>query len=125
MTAKRAASPSRKALTFADVQQLAMRLPGVEEGSSYGTPALKVRGKLLVRLKEDNETIVLRVDFLEREHLVQSNPAAFYFTDHYRNYPAVLVRLAAVARQQLSQLIENAWRKAVTKKVRDEYDARA
>ncbi|MDQ2930833.1 MAG: MmcQ/YjbR family DNA-binding protein [Gemmatimonadota bacterium] len=125
MTAKRAPSPSRKALKFADVRQLAMRLPGVEENSSYGTPALKVRGKLLVRLKEDNETIVLRVDFLEREHLIQSDPASFYFTDHYRNYPAVLVRLAAVDRQQLSQLIEDAWRKAVTKKIRDEYDAQS
>lgn len=59
-------------VTYDIVRDLARRLPGVEEGTSYGTAALKVKGKLLVRLKEDGETIVLRTDPIEREHLLRT-----------------------------------------------------
>lgn len=113
----------RKRLTFANVAQLALHLPGVVESTSYGTAALKVRGKLLARLKEDNATIVLRIEHFEREHLLRSDPATFYITDHYRNYPYVLATLASADATLLAQLLEDAWRKAVTKRVREQYDA--
>ena len=58
--------------TYDTVRKLALALPGVEEGTSYGTPALKVRGKLFVRLKEDGETIVLRSDSFDRAHLLET-----------------------------------------------------
>ena len=54
-------------MTYDDLKREAMALPEVEESSSYGTPALKVRGKLMVRLKEDLETIVLRTTWEDRE----------------------------------------------------------
>ena len=96
-------------MTYDDVRAIALELPGVEEGTSYGTAALKVRGKLFVRLKEDGETIVLRTDEFERSHLMQSHPKIFYITDHYRDYPWVLVRLRAVRRPMIKALIEGAW----------------
>jgi hypothetical protein len=105
------------------VRTLALRLPGVEEGTSYGTPALKVQGKLIVRLKEDGETIMLRTDFIERDHLLRSAPKAFFITDHYRDYPSVLVRLAHVPRAQLAELLEDAWRRVASKKLIASYDA--
>ena len=58
-----------------------MGLPEVEESSSYGTPALKVRGNFLTRLKEDGETIVLRVDFDSRDAMMRVQPDVFYITD--------------------------------------------
>jgi hypothetical protein len=85
-------------------------LPEVEESTSYGTPALKVRGKFLTRLKEDRETIVLRVDFDSRDAMIRVQPDIFYITDHYRDYPAVLVRLKTVGRAQLRELLADAWR---------------
>src|SRR5215469_12588382 len=81
---------------FAAVREAALRLPGVEDGTSYGTPALKVRGKLLVRLKEDGESFVLIVDFDTRDILMRADPETFYITDHYRGYRAVLVRFATL-----------------------------
>jgi len=85
-------------------------LPEVEESTSYGTPALKVRGKFLARLKEDGETIVLRVDFDSRDAMTRVQPEVYHITDHYRDYPTVLVRLKAVTRAQLRELLADAQR---------------
>ena len=105
-------------MTYDDVRAIALELPGVEEGTSYGTAALKVRGKLFVRLKEDGETIVLRTDEFERSHLMQSHPKIFYITDHYRDYPWVLVRLRAVRRPMIKALIEGAWTRIAPRALR-------
>ena len=39
-------------VTYGIVREMALALPNVEEGTSYGTPALKIRGKLFVRLRK-------------------------------------------------------------------------
>jgi hypothetical protein len=57
------------------------------EGTSYHTPALFFRQKLLARLKEDGETAAFRVDLFDRDVLLQADPSAFFLTDHYRAYP--------------------------------------
>ena len=105
------------------VRDLARHLPDVEEGTSYGTPALKVRGKLFARLKEDGETLVLRSDAFERTHLMHEDPGTFFITDHYREYPWVLVRLDTVSKEQLRALLEGAWRRVAPKKLVASYDA--
>jgi hypothetical protein len=102
-------------VTFAAVRKLALALPGVEEGTSYGTPAFKVRGKLLARLREDGETLVLRVGFDLRDLLMNADPETFYVTDHYRGYPFVLVSLPRVARPRLRDVLEEAWRQSAPK----------
>lgn len=105
------------------IRELARHLPDVEEGTSYGTPALKVRGKLFARLKEDGETLVLRTDAFERTHLMHEDPRTFFITDHYREYPWVLVRLDTVSKEQLRALLEGAWRRVAPKKLAASYDA--
>ena len=86
-------------MTFDDVRKIALAWPEVEDGTSYGTPALKVRKKLLVRLREDGDRLVMPgVPQDEREMLVESQPKVFYFTDHYRDYPMVLIRLSKAKR---------------------------
>ena len=116
---------SGKGLTFRDVCDIASAFPGVEVSTSYGTPALKVRGKLLARLKEDGETMMLRVSFVVRDHLMQTSPKIFFITDHYRDYPSVLVRLAVAKREVITQLLEDAWRDAAPTRLVRELDARA
>jgi hypothetical protein len=65
-------------LTFDDVRRIALAWPEVEDGTSYGTPALKVRKKLLVRLKEDGDSLVMPgVPPDERDMLVESQPKVF------------------------------------------------
>jgi hypothetical protein len=102
-------------VTFAAVRKLALALPGVEEGTSYGTPAFKVRGKLLARLREDGETLALRVGFDLRDLLMNADPETFFITDHYRGYPFVLVRLPRIARARLRDVLAEAWKHSAPK----------
>jgi hypothetical protein len=111
-------------VSYATVVQLALALPGIEEGTAYGTPALRVRGKFLARLREDGETLALRIGFDEREILLASDPAVFFITDHYRGYPAVLVRLAAIGRGRLREVLEEAWAQAAPKRLVAEWRSR-
>lgn len=109
--------------TFADVRRIALALPGVEVGSSYGTPALQVRGKLIARVHQDGECLVLRTDFIDRQILLQSAPEVFLITDHYRDYPWILVRFAAVAPRALPDLLERAWRLVAPRTLVTKFDA--
>jgi hypothetical protein len=103
-------------VTFETARRIALALPGVEDAISYGTPSLKVRGRFMARIKEDGETLALRVDFAVREALMQEQPEVFYVTDHYLNYPAVLVRLPKVSRAKLRQVLEHAHRVVAPKR---------
>ncbi len=97
-------------VTFETVRQLALALPEVEEGTSYGTPAFKVKKKLIARLREDGDSLVVKIDLLKRDILMNAEPETFYITDHYRDYPWILVRLSNVRREVLRDLLEQAWR---------------
>ena len=106
--------------------ELALALPGVEESTSYGTPSLKVKGKIVGRLRTEAEgAFALRCDFIDRQILLQADPDAFFLTDHYLNYPMVLVRLDKVRHSELPNLIERAWRLVAPPKLVAEYDAKS
>jgi hypothetical protein len=104
-------------VTFDDVRKVALAWPEVEDGTSYGTPALKVRKKMLARLKEDGDSLVMPgVPQDEREMLVEGRPKVFYFTDHYRDYPMVLIRLSKAKRATVEPLLRRHWRTLASKK---------
>jgi hypothetical protein len=103
---------------------LASKFPGVELSSSYGTPSIRVKGKVMARLRSEAEGgLAIRCDFVDREMLLQAAPEVFYLTDHYRDYPMVLVRLDRVRRDALPDLIERAWRMVAPKRLVAVYDA--
>ena len=77
---------------FERLRQAAQGLPEITEGTSYGTPSLNVRKKFLCRVK-DPETVVLMCELEEKELLVARSPEIYFETDHYRDWPAVLVRV--------------------------------
>jgi hypothetical protein len=103
-------------MTFDDVRKIALAWPEVEDGTSYGTPALKVRKKLLARQREDGDSLVMPgVPPDERDMLVESQPEVFYFTDHYKDYPFVLIRLSRVKRPIVEPLLRRQWRTLASK----------
>lgn len=112
-------------MNFDEVRRIALALPGVEEGTSYGTPAFRVRGKFFARLREDGESLVLKCNLFERAFLMDDLPDVFYITDHYRDYPAVLVRISAASPALLRERMEASWRIVAPKKLVAELDARA
>lgn len=99
-----------KRIVFETVRQIALALPNVEDGLSYGAPALKIGGKhLFVRLREDLNAIVVKTTFEERDELMAADPAVYFITDHYLNYEWVLVGLEHVALDALSEMIRRAY----------------
>ena len=104
-----------KPLTWETVRQIAQTLPGAEESTSYRTPAFKVKGKLFARLHQDGESLVIGVDFEEREEMMSAAPDKFYITDHYLKYPWMLVRMSKVRPDELRDLLIGSWRRAAPK----------
>ncbi|MGZ6125242.1 MAG: MmcQ/YjbR family DNA-binding protein, partial [Myxococcales bacterium] len=91
--------------------KIARDLPEVVEAPWYGTPALKVRGKGFVRLKEDGRTVMfLLEDVEEQEWLIVARPAIYFITDHYRGWPSVLARLSRLPLADCRLRLERAWR---------------
>jgi hypothetical protein len=95
----------QRKLSLAAIRRVAGALPDVEEGTSYGTPAWRQRGRLLARLHQDGESIVLKVGNATRDHLLEADPRTFFVTDHYRGYPTVLARLDRLSALDLQKLL--------------------
>jgi hypothetical protein len=111
-------------LEWTDVAEIGARFPGVVEGTSYGTPSLKVRNKFMCRMRTNPDALVMRViDMADRDALLKGEPDTFFVTPHYANYPVVLVRLEVVERRMLAELVEDAWRLQAAKRVVAAYDA--
>jgi hypothetical protein len=105
------------AVTFDMVREAALKLPSVSESTSYGTPCLRVGKTMICRLREDNETLVLKLDLMERDILMEAEPEIFFITDHYRGYPTVLVRLPMADIDHIDMLLRRAWFAAAPKRL--------
>ena len=117
-------APRRTRLSYAALRRKLLGWPGVEESTSYGAPSLKAFGKFLTRLKEDGDSIVISgVSFDEREMLIETQGDVFYITDHYRNYPSILMRLSAADPAAVEAMLRRRWRELAPKKIRAEFDA--
>lgn len=104
------------AATLHDVRRLALGMPGVTEGICYGTPAFYLRGKLMLRLREDFETLVVKIPMEQREKFLATEPDIFSLTEHYRNHPAILVSLPNLGVTRLTELVDGAWRQLASKR---------
>jgi hypothetical protein len=111
-------------IEWEDVVAIGSRFPEVEEGTCFGTPALRVRGKFMCRLRTDPDALVVRViDLADAEALLLGQPDAFFSTPHYDGHPYVLVRLDVITREALAELLEDAWRLRAPKRLLAAYDA--
>jgi len=99
---------------FARARRLAAALPRVEEGTAWGSPALKVDGQMFAFIATHRSaepgTLVVRVPAAERDEMIATAPEIYYLTDHYVDYPSVLVRVDHIADDALRDLLAMAWR---------------
>jgi hypothetical protein len=119
----------RNTINFDTVRNIGLALPGVQESTAYGLPALKIHGKLLACVPANRSaepgSVAVRVDFDDRAELLAADPDVYYVTDHYVGYTAVLVRMSRVNPDMLRDLLgmaykfvtRNAAPKARTKKL--------
>ncbi len=109
----------RAKIDFETVRRIALDLPGVEESTTYGSPSLKVRGKLLavipIHKSAEPDSLAVRIAFDRRAELLAAAPEVYYLTDHYVNYPVVLVRLSRIHPDALRDLLGMGWRFVTTK----------
>jgi hypothetical protein len=101
-------------MTFRSVRAIGLRLPGVEEGVMYGSPALKLGKRLIACIATNKaaepDTLVVRTDFEQRDLLIAEDPDTYYVKDHYKTYPVVLVRLKRVSPDAMRDLLGGAVR---------------
>jgi len=101
-------------IDFDVVREIALALPGVQESTLHGAPSLKVSGRMLacpaVHKSAEPNSLVVRIGFQQRQALLAAQPGVFYLTDHYLNYPMVLVRLSCIRRDSLRDVMGMAWR---------------
>ncbi len=104
----------KNAIAFDTVRKLGLALPGVEESTAYGVPALKLRGKLLACVPShrsaESGSLVVRMGFEDRAELLAAAPDVYYVTDHYVGYEGVLVRLSRVKAGVLRDLLGMAYK---------------
>ena len=100
--------------SFKHVEAIGRTLPGVEVTTSWGQPTLKVRGRMFVCIAANKSaepnTLVVMMDFADRDALIEDDPATYYLKDHYLDYPCVLVRLSRVHPDALRDLVTGAHR---------------
>ena len=103
-----------RSLTFDTVRRIGLELSDVEVGTTYGSPALKVRGKTFVCMaahkSAEPNSLVVWMDFADRDALIAEAPDIYYLKDHYVGYPCVLVRLSRANPDALRDLVRGAWR---------------
>jgi hypothetical protein len=103
---------------FDTVRQLGLALPDVVDGTAYGSPALKLGGKLIACIPTNKSaeanSIVVHIDLEHRAELLRQHPDIYYITDHYAPHPSVLVRLSKITRTELTELLRDARRLVVS-----------
>ena len=98
------------AVTWLDVVAYATTLPEVAESTSYGTPCLKVAGKLMARLRtEDDGGLAIKCSASDKMALAGGDDPAYYTTPHYDGYNYVLVRLDQADPGELFEIVTDAW----------------
>jgi hypothetical protein len=98
-----------------EVAAAGLSFPGVELGTSYGRPALKVRGRAIAVAGRTDDHVVLMVSGDEVEILIETDPRAFYQDDHFKGWPAVQGRCAALDPVRVALLIERAWERRASR----------
>jgi hypothetical protein len=100
--------------SFKTVESIGRSLPDVEVTTTWGKPTLKVHGKMFVcfasHKSAEPNTLVVMMDFADRDALVEDDPGTYYLKEHYLNYPCVLVRLSRVPLDALRDLVAGAHR---------------
>ncbi len=103
-------------MNFDDIRSIALTYPGVADHITYGTPSLKVGSRFLMREVEPGILALQRPSIDERDMLLEAEPELFFITDHYRDYPYVLVRLESLTPDHFRALFEPIWREKALKK---------
>jgi hypothetical protein len=92
-----------------DVVAFALTLPGAELSSSYGKPAVKVRGKSFVTTGREADSFHVMSPHEEKAVLIETDPSTFWQTAHYEGWPGLLVHFGSNDPERVERVITRAW----------------
>ncbi len=106
-------------MTRDEARTLILSYPEATDAVSYGEPSFHVAGKFFTWFwPKATDSLVVHLDSLdERELLIEMDPETFHFTNHHRDHPIVLARLASVDRRWLAAILARRWRKIAPKRL--------
>ena len=107
-----------------EVMAFALGLPGAEASTSYGAPTVRIRGKPVVYPGRERGSFAIASPLVEKELLIETDPDTFWESDHYRGWPAVLVRYGSADRERIEAMIMRAWWDRASKAQRSDYGPR-
>jgi hypothetical protein len=123
---KPAAKSKSGGVTPAQFKKIALSFAEAHEKPSYGSPAIFVAKKFFTRLrKEDNSAVLIVHDMEHRNMMLELDPQTYHITAHYKDYPAVLVRMERISPDELKIMLERRWRQIAPKKVLRDIDAKS
>lgn len=114
-----------RGVSFVEVRRMALDLPGVTERPYYGRPAFFVGDRFFAGYRDDIDALTARLTFEDRDFLIRAKPAVFFITDHYLNYPFVLVKLAVASEGEVLEILGSARESAASKGAVKQRPARA
>ena len=113
-------------ISKADLRQIALSFPEASEKPSYGKPSFFIAKKFFTRLRDEDDSIVWIVGSIdERDHLLEMDPKTYFITEHYRDYPAVLVRTKQIDKTMLKKMLERRFRQIAPRKLLKAMDVAA
>lgn len=123
---KKTAKKSSKGVTAAELKKIALSFPEANEKPSYGKPSFFVAKKFFTRLRAEDNSLVMVVDGMDqRDMMLELDPRTYHITDHYKDYPAVLVRMERITAEEVRVMLERRWRNIAPKKLLKEIEAKA
>jgi hypothetical protein len=118
MKKKPASKTKSRGVTAAQLKKIALSFPEANEKPSYGKPSFFIAKKFFTRLRADDNSLVMIVDGMDsRDMMLELDPKTYHITDHYKDYPAVLVRMERVTPEEVRIMLERRWRKIAPKKL--------
>lgn len=119
-------SKEAKGVTPAQFKKIALSFPEANEKPSYGKPSFFIAKKFFTRYrKDDNSLVFIVADMHTRDMMLELDPRTYFITDHYRDYPSVLVRMERITQSELKQMLDRRWRQIAPKKLVKEVDENA
>ena len=112
-------------VTAAELRELALGLPGAQERETWGHPTFRVRDKIFASMYEGDDGAIATVKASPEEQtvLVSADPATFGLASHVGRYGWTTIRLDRVDRDELRELVVEAWRRTAPKRAVATFDA--